>query len=60
MRMENQIDKKMNSKFYYYLAAFLLFIWFFGFMIFNLSNVIHFVFLLAIVIFVVKLIRDFK
>ncbi len=58
--MENQIDKKMNSKLFYYLAAFLLILWFLGFMVFNLGNAIHFVFLFAIVVFVYKLINDFK
>ncbi len=53
------INEKMNLNLYL-LSAFLLAIWFVGYMVFDLGSTIHFVFLLATTIFVYKLVKDYQ
>lgn len=52
-------SERMNLNLYM-VSAFLLAIWFIGYMILNLSGTIHFVFLLATVLFVFKLVKDYQ
>lgn len=44
----------------YIVSIVLLAVWFLGFMILDLSNAIHFVFLCAILTFLYKLVKDFR
>lgn len=51
---------EMRGSVYYYIATFLFLLWFVGYLFFDVGAAIHFIFLAAVVILVLKLLRDFN
>ena len=49
-----------HNTMHFWIAGILFLVWFFGYMFFNAEKEIHFVFLTAVLVLVIKIIKDYK
>lgn len=50
----------MKGSIFYYISVFLLIVWFLGYIVLDFGNAVHFVFLVAVLLFIWTLFRDYK